>query len=342
MILIGAIAASFKLHRRQIGQFIIGIFFISLFSLILAFCQQYNVRIVLAIANRLYPMPAQDMITYAASRVTGTFANPNAFGGSLTMLSALVLPFAVNIKGLTRYILVPIFIGLGAAILITTASRTSLLGYLAISGLSLVLSLRKGSRFPAFLVMIVIMGTIMFVRGHVYELSLQQRIQDLVTGEKASTLEGYRNRLAIWVDNIKMAKDSLLWGVGPTKAVATTADNGYLFTLVRLGIFGLLIYLLMLFRLLIRGIRTFFCELSPYKKALMLSLTMVLANHIVFEITGEFFWNVKYGAVFSVFLGVLGGLIAQIEDERKYADYIEDDLYNESMELSGQEGQEPL
>jgi O-antigen ligase len=304
---------------------------------VLAFCQQYNIHGVLGLTDRLYPVAAERKMITLGSRAVGTFGNPNDFGGSLAMLAAMILAFAISIKGLTRYFSIAVFLLLGLTILITTASRTALFGYLAVSGISLMLSLRRGSRFPAFLAMIVIVGAIMFVRGHVYELPLHRRVQDILTGYGTPLRDSFEARLGMWVDNIRMAQGSLLWGMGPTKSLVTTVDNGYIFMLVRLGIFGLLIYLLMLLSLFMRGIRAFYHELSPHKKAVMLAATMVLVNHVVFEITGEFFWNIKYGAVLSVFLGMLCGLAAQIKDERRYSDYVEEDLYNESMVLSDRE-----
>jgi O-antigen ligase len=337
MILIAAIMASFNFQRRQARQFIIGISLVSLLSVVLAFCQQYNIHGVLGLTDRLYPVAAERKMITLGSRAVGTFGNPNDFGGSLAMLAAMILAFAISIKGLTRYFSIAVFLLLGLTILITTASRTALFGYLAVSGISLMLSLRRGSRFPAFLAMIVIVGAIMFVRGHVYELPLHRRVQDILTGYGTPLRDSFEARLGMWVDNIRMAQGSLLWGMGPTKSLVTTVDNGYIFMLVRLGIFGLLIYLLMLLSLFMRGIRAFYHELSPHKKAVMLAATMVLVNHVVFEITGEFFWNIKYGAVLSVFLGMLCGLAAQIKDERRYSDYVEEDLYNESMVLSDRE-----
>jgi len=326
MILIAAIAASFNFQRRQARQFVIGISLVSLLSVVLAFCQQNDIYGALGLTYRLYPVTAaaeSKMITYGSSRVVGTFGNPNSFGGSLAMLSATILPFAINIKGLTRYFSLAVFISLGATILITTSSRTALFGYLAVSGVSLILSLRRGSRFPVFLAMIVIIGAIMFVRGHIYELSLHQRVEDILTGKETSLRDVFESRLGIWIDNLRMSQGSLLWGVGPTKAVETTADNGYIYMLVRLGIFGLLIYLLMLLGLFMRGIKAFYHEFSPHKKAVMLAATMVLVNHTVFEIAGEFFWGIKYGAVLSVFLGILCGLSRQIMDEKSLFDNYE-------------------
>jgi O-antigen ligase len=325
MILIAAIMASFNFGEKQIKQFAKGVLIISLMSVILAFIQRFRSWYVSGFVERFYGIEWTLLKEIGmGTRVVGTFGNPNAFGGNLAMLSATILAFAINIKGVTRYFSLAVFIGLGAAILVTTSSRTALFGYLAVSGISLVLSLRRGSRFPAFLAMIVIIGTIMFVREHAQELSLHQRVQEILTGQGETSLrESFEARLGIWVNNLRMAKDSLLWGVGPTKSVETTADNGYVFMLVRLGIFGLLIYLLMLLGLFMRGIRAFYHELSPHKKAIMLAATMVLVNHTVFEITGEFFWNIKYGAVLSAFLGILCGMSRQIKDEKSLFDSYE-------------------
>ncbi len=316
MILIAAIMASFNFGEKQIKQFAKGVLIISLMSVILAFMQRFISWYVSGFVERFYGIEWTRLEGIGiGTRVVGTFGNSNHFGGSLAMLSALILAFTINIKGLTRYFSLAVFIGLGAAILITTASRTALFGYLTVSGISLVLSLRRGSRFPAFLAMIVIVGAIMFVREHAYALPLHQRIRDILTGQETSLREGYETRLGMWIDNLRMAKDSLFWGMGPTKSLVATVDNGYVFMLIRLGIFGLLIYLLMLFCLLMRGIRAFFHELNPHKKAIMLGTTMVLVNHAVFEVTGDFFWGIKYGALFAAFMGLLCGMSRDTLDE---------------------------
>ena len=53
MILIAAIAASFNFQRRQVRQFIMGISFISLISVILAFAHQYDIHGILGLTEKL-------------------------------------------------------------------------------------------------------------------------------------------------------------------------------------------------------------------------------------------------------------------------------------------------
>jgi O-antigen ligase len=317
MILIAAIAASFNFQEKQIRQLMKGILAVGAFSVIFAFFQKYDIFGAIALTDRLYPTPSEfKMLAGTGERVSGTFGNPNQFGGCLVMLGAVALAFSINAKGLMRYISIAVFLSTGAAVIMTSASRTALFGYLTVSGISFVLSLRRGSRLPAFLSMIILVAAITFVSKHLYTFGVHQRVQEIFSRDKTPLAEAASARRAMWINSLRQAAESPIIGVGPTKYFIQTTDNGYIYMILQIGVIGLLVYLAMLLSLFLRGIRGFFLTVSPYRKAAMLAVTMVMVNHAIFEITGEFFWVVKYGEIWAVFAGMLCGLSNQIRNEQ--------------------------
>jgi O-antigen ligase len=315
MILIAAIAASFNFQDRQLRQLMIGVLAISFLSVVFAFFQKYDIFGAIDLTNRLYPLAGRYQILARQARVLGTFGNPNHFGGCLVMFGAVALAFSINARGLMRYISAAAFLGIGAAIIMTTASRTALIGYLTVSGISFVLSLRKGSRLPAFVSMLILAAAILFISRHLFTFEVDPRVQDIFARDKTPLVGAASERMSMWYRSLRMAAESPIIGVGPTKFFVQLTDNGYIFLLLRLGILGLLIYVFMLVGLFFRGMRGFFLAASPYKKAVMLATTMVIVNHAVFEITGEFFWGIKYGEIWAAFAGMLCGLSNQIRSE---------------------------
>ena len=310
-------------------------------SSILAFGQRFQVFGIIKWTQELYGVAGERLTTFSTvkQRVVGTHGNANMFGCSLVMLSAIALAFSINIKGLIKYISLAVFLLLGVTTVFTTASRTAIFGYMVISAMSVVFCMRRGSRLSAFLLLSILIGAIMFMSGHLYEFGLHERVRDLFT-RKGHLEDSYHIRHDMWIGGLKKAGESPIYGVAPSKVRWQTIDNGYIFILMTMGIVGLSLYLLMLVSLFIKGMKAFGHEVDPYKKAFMLALIMVLVNHCVFEITGEFFWNVLHGQVLAVFLGLLCSFATQIRQEQQQYYYSKDheNYYDDSDLLAEDTG----
>jgi O-antigen ligase len=333
MAMIAAIAASFVLEERQINQIFKGTIILSLMSILLAFGQRSGPLTSSALMNKLYifeggQLLTQQMLDVSRSRVMGTFGNANVFGGSLVMLSAVLISFAVNIKGLRKYVSIAVYLTLAATILITTGSRTSVIGLVIISSFSFILSLRKGTRLKALIFFALFAIMLMVVRDNVEQLPINPRLKSIIQGENGvTTIKSFQDRVRMWEDSIKEAKKSILIGVGASKTIVQLTDNGYIYTLLRIGIIGLTIYVSMIISLFVLGIRSFVLTSSPLKRAALLAFTMVVINSAVFEVSGEFFWNIRYGETFAVFMGLLCGLSNQTKYEYQCGAYGENDNY---------------
>lgn len=328
MIFIAAIMASFIFGEKQIKQFVTGILIISLMSVILAFIQRFRFWYVSGFVERYYSVKwtALEKIGTEA-RVVGTFGNPNVFSLCLVMLAALSLAIAINIKGLTKLLAIGIFISLGAAVLITTSSRTGLIAFLMITAISLLLSLRGRAVIPVMLLIILTVGMFIFVRAYADILPLHPRVKFIIgSGEHKSIGAILHSRYLLWDRSVREAKESIILGVGMSKMAYQLTDNGYLITLLRTGIIGLGLYLLMLLRLFILGIKALHVEKRPSQRTVLLTSFMVLITHIIYEITGDYFWNIQYSALFAAFMGLLCGLSNQLRLEHEYNEH--DDFYS--------------
>lgn len=327
MIFIAAIMASFNFGEKQIKQFSRGILIISLMSVILAFIQKYRPWYVSGFVERLYGIEWTKLREIGiGARVVGTFGNANQFGLCLVMLAAVSLAIAINMKGLIRLLAAGTFASLGAAVLITTASRTALIAFLMVTAVSLLLSLRGRAVIPVILLAMLMIGMFIFVRAFADMLPLNPRVKSILgIGEQKSIGEVLHVRYLIWERSVREAKESIIFGEGMSKLGWQLTDNGYLITLLRTGIIGLGVYLLMLLSLFIRGIKALHIEKRLVQRTVLLTSYIVLINHMIFELTGDFFWNVEYSAIFAAFMGLLCSLSRQTLDEKYYRG---EDYYN--------------
>lgn len=320
MILIAAIMASFYFGEKQVKQLAKGILIISLMSVILAFIQKFRYWYVSGLVERFYAIEWTRLEEIGiGARVVGTFGNANQFGLCLVMLAAVSLAIAINMKGLMKLLAAGTFVSLGAAVLITTASRTALIAFLMITAISLLLSLRGRAVIPVILLTMLMIGMFIFVRAYADILPLHPRVKFIIgVGEEKSIGTLLQARYVIWERSVREAKESIIFGAGMSKMTYQLTDNGYLIMLLRTGIIGLGVYLLMLLCLFIRGIKALHIEKRPFQRAVLLMSFIVLINHMIFELTGDFFWTVKYNAIFAAFMGLLCSLSRQALDENYY------------------------
>lgn len=322
MVIIAAITASFNIREKQIRQFYIGLLVIIALSVILAYGQKTG-RFGIALAAKYYATEIErlEKLWTGFGRATGTFGNTNVFAGSLTCFSAIVLPLVVNVKGILKYIILAMLACVVYILLTSIGSRTSIVGFAFILAVALLLSIRKGSRVPTLIVMCIALVSLLFLRQYAQDLPLPERIKDMISPGRGEYLrEGIYVRTQMWKHSFEATKESFIFGVGPQKTETQLTDNGYFFTLLRLGIIGLTLYLLMLWKLFFRGLKAYIKEERLLYRAFMLGFLMVLLTHMVFEVTGEFFWHVKYGTFFAALVGMFCGFSCQIITDYKYVD----------------------
>ncbi len=320
MVLIAAITASFNLQEKQVRQFAKGFLVISSLVAALALVQKFQPYLVSGIIERFYAIEYQRLEISTAgtgSRVVGTFGNPNMFSSCLVSLSAGALAIVINMKGLTKYFAVGVFFALAFTILITTGSRTGYLSFIMITVFAILFSLRGRSLVPAIVVLIFMVLAFVLIRANVDSLPLNPRMKQLVGGD-TSLNDSMAARYRLWRNSIAKAKESPLLGVGVAKSYYQVTDNGYIMMLLRAGLLGLSIYVLMLLSLMWKGVRGLYYETNAIKKTVVLIPVLVLINHMIFEMTADFFWSVQLGELFALFAGMLCGMGGQALVDHNY------------------------
>jgi hypothetical protein len=324
MICIAAIMASFNYGEKQIKQFAKGVLFISLMTITLAFIQRYKPYYLAGFIERFYETEWSRLAIPGkgtGARVVGTFGNTNVFGISMVLLALASLAIGIHMKGPLKLVGIGTFVILAAAVLITTGSRTAFIGLMVATGFAFLLSLHGKAKLPALILMIIIGGTFIFVLEHINELPINPRIKT-VLGGGISIKNSLYSRYVLWQEGLKEAKKTILWGQGTSTEVGSfISDNDYVYTLLLTGMVGLGTYLSMLFFLFIRGLRTLRLEHRPPQRAMLVTSFAILIGHMLFEMTGEFFWDVLYGTLFGAFMGLLCGTSTQSTEEQHSLNY---------------------
>jgi O-antigen ligase len=152
----------------------------------------------------------------------------------------------------------------------------------------------------------LLLGFYLFIQANLESLRLNPRMQVVVGGGAARSLtETLSDRYWFWQRSFEAGMSSPIIGVGASKSVYQLSDNGYLMMFQRAGLVGLTIYLLMIGRLCWRGAKALYVKQESEPRAILLMAFVALVNHVIFEITGDFFWNIAYGGIIAVYLGLL-------------------------------------
>lgn len=327
MTLIAAITGSANFGPHQVRQFGIGLLVISLLNILLAMDQKFGLFGLQGITMRFYGLTYEQTEEQLQrglefSRVSGSFGNTNVFGGILDMLSGLLLAIAINTRRFLRIFSIIVYLLLGFTILFSTASRTGLVVFVMITGLGITLSMRPGSRLSALTFTILALSILFILRGFLANLPLNPRIAQALGGGAESMTVAISGRFYLWTASLQRAAESPLIGVGPSKILGweQLTDNGYLMMLMRLGILGLLTYVIMLISIFIRSTRILIKESRPWQKAILLGCVLAFVTHMLFEITGDFLWRTRYNEFFAAVAGMICGAACQLRIESDFAE----------------------
>jgi O-antigen ligase len=318
MTLIAAIMASFDFTEKHVQQFSKGFLLVALLSIALALVQRYSPHTLSGFVEKYYATQIRSLeITTKGTqaRVVGTLGNANVFAGYLVMMAAGCLAIVLFSKRLIRLVAVVAYFGLASAVVLATASRTGIISLTLVTGVELLLSMQGRARLPALIIFLILVPIFITVRNQAYSLPLNPRTQALIAGEEGAVDRGIQSRFRLWSRSWEEAQSSILFGVGSRKMTYQITDNGYLYTLLKCGLLGLLPYVTMIILLLLRVLRSYFTERDRARRLTIAFGTAVVLSHSLFEFTGDFFWNIGYGAFLAALIGLLCGATSRRRDD---------------------------
>jgi O-antigen ligase len=310
MAFIAAIMASFDFNERHIQQFCKGFVLVALLSIALAMVQRYYPHTLAGFVEQYYATALRSLEIKSKgtqTRVVGTLGNANVFAGYLVMMAAGCLAIVIFSKRLIRLVALAAYLGLAGAVVLATASRTGIISLTIVTGAELLLSMQGRARWSAMVIIVMLTPVFLTVREQAYSLPLNPRTQALIAGKEGAVGDGIQSRFRLWTRSWEEAKSSILFGVGSRKASYQITDNGYLYTLLKCGLLGLIPYVMMLILLLLRGVRAYFAERDRAYRLSIAFGTAIVLSHAIFEFTGDFFWNIGYGAFVAALIGMLCG-----------------------------------
>jgi O-antigen ligase len=307
---IAAITATFSFGPKQTVQFVKGMLFISAIASVFSLVQRFTPYLLSGFVERFYAIDYESLeiaTEGSGSRVVGTFGNPNVWGACLVMLGSVSIPAFIYMKGAIKLMALTVYMTSGLAIFFTTGSRTSVIALMAVSMFAIMFSFRGKAIIWVLIAVLFLFPFFIWLRANVDLLPVNPRMKDFIRGEQTIN-EGLASRYELWRSSLDAIEGSYIFGVGGTHFIRQSrqlSDNGYIMTLLRMGIIGLGVYLLMLIRLLFRGCMAFLREKESHIQCIMLLSLTILVCHMLFEIVADFFFSVQYTAVFGVFMGLL-------------------------------------
>lgn len=314
MILIASIMASLSLQDRELRQFATGFLFLCIVGATLAFVQRYAPFVLSGFIAKWYAgdldkLEIKRQVEY--TRVVGTMGNSNVFAAALVTLAVGALAIAIYMKGLMKLVAIAAYTALGGAIIIATASRTGFIALAVVSGLGVVLSLQRTARWSGMALLVLVAAMFLLLRVFVDELPLNPRMKAVLGGGGDVMDTSFRARFGMWAASAAQASRSPLIGVGGSKMTSQETDSGYVITFLRTGLLGFGVYMTMLLTMGIRGLKSLRVETRAKPRMLLMMTFLVLVGHMMFEITGDFFWHVGYGSMLAAYFGLFCGCCAE-------------------------------
>lgn len=237
---------------------------------IIEYINPFNINLLI---GKIYSVPYYhlDAMVSATKRIVVTGGDPN-IGGFIVTYFLVYYYLKTLMHRNYRYILMTILLLL---CVIATSSRTIFLATLFICGFMGVFN--KNIKMKILIVILIVSGILILFSSEKFQY-LTVGLKQLSTGDNVSM----NIRYLIWEKNLNYFKSSMLLGWGPAKAIHdTVVDGEYVFFLVRYGIIGISIYLL----LLLNNIAMNFKMNDIYSKY-VLFITII---SLFFMITNNFF-----------------------------------------------------
>ncbi|MBI9015960.1 MAG: O-antigen ligase family protein [Phycisphaerae bacterium] len=321
-VVIASVASSFVWKDKQVRQFAFWIMSWVFLAGLLAFVQKFFPYMASGIIEKLYAVEYTRLEIETSSiysRVAGTFGNPNMFGYGLVFLGTTSLTSAIYLKGRYRFWHIVLYLFIGFAVLITTGSRTSLGAFVIVTFMVLIMSLKGNSKIGILFVMFMVIVLYFLVKVNIHSLPLNERVKDVLAGQEGAVEEGIYSRYALWEKSFEAAKESIVFGEGASRITFQLSDNGYIMMLLRTGIIGAILYLSLLIYLIIIGVSSCLNETRQLQKAIVYMGVAALVNHLIFELTADFLWNVELVAIWAAYMGILCGISYQRKQYHFYS-----------------------
>lgn len=255
-----------------------------------------------------YGYPSTRIVRYIednpakAMRLTSTSVDPNSFGGLLAVMTVLACAMAIaRHRSISRWITVPVF-GLCGLAALLTYSRGAWVGIAA--GLTVLAILRYRWMFIPGILAALPVAFLGLGSNFVHRMWLGLTLQDPATKLR---LQEYQNALAI-------IKTHPIFGVGFGNAPSINEQTGvssiYLTLGERVGLVGLLIFLITVGSILLFGLRYWKANRDSIRGDIVLGLLAALSSALTVGIFDHYYFNITFPHMTALFWIVCGMILA--------------------------------
>ncbi|MCG8383005.1 MAG: O-antigen ligase family protein [Gammaproteobacteria bacterium] len=236
------------------------------------------------------------------SRVDGPLYQPNDFGAFIVYTSSMLIALiVVNIRNLKAWVLAPYLLFI-VRLLLSTFSRGAYLGFAAVG---LVSAYVKGKSFLISMGLVAVLAVMLF--PELVPNSLKDRMSQTTEndGIEEKVDQSTESRFVLWDAAVEMTKESPLIGKGfkafrYLKAEYTKEDvresdthSMYLYLSSQMGIPVLVLFLLILWKLFIKGRNLYLTSDDKVEKAIGLSAASMVAGVAVINVFGSRMVNIE-------------------------------------------------
>jgi O-antigen ligase len=302
-VMVAWIVCSCRLTDSQIRMLLYMIFFVAILHTAMMFFNRIWPDEVARFTELLYASDIERVLGQV--RNVGKWNNPNFAGLFINLLALSGLVLFVCRGGIWGLLGLAVYISGALQILTLVASRTAFMVYVLNSIIIVIFAPKRRLHLLVLLPLGFILGA-MFIAFYSYIFEISTRMDVVLGGDVGEINTAMLSRYELWKLSLRYASESPVFGIGAAKMFYGRAvDNGYLYALLRTGIVGAFFYILFLVVVMFKSFSNITSNKDVYIKGLSLFAFVVVFQHLLYEMTADFFWAPDYNVVFGFFIGLI-------------------------------------
>ena len=229
-----------------------------------------------------------------AERAIGTWVDPNAFGGVLSVMACMIAPQLFAERPVLKRWLTAGVLGLVVLMLVLTFSRTSMLGFGV--GLVFIAFMRYRKIIPLMVVGVLLLLLLPQTQAYI------ERFTEGFAGADLAT----QMRIGEYTDSLRLISQYPVFGIGftgsPSINLYTDVASLYLIMANQIGLVGVGVYLLAIAGVFAYGLRSWrYAKRDPRLAAIHLGFHAVLLTAVVSGVTDHYFFRSDFQASITLF-----------------------------------------
>lgn len=238
-----------------------------------------------------------------AERAIGTWVDPNAFGGVLSVMACMIAPQLFAERPVLRRWLAAGLLGVVVLMLVLTFSRTAMVGFAI--GLVFIAVMRYRKVLPLMVVGALLLLLLPQTQAYI------ERFTEGFTGADLAT----QMRIGEYTDSLRLISQYPVFGIGftgsPSINLYTDVASLYLIMANQIGLMGVIVYLVAIAGVFVYGLVSWrYARHDPRLTAIHLGYHAALLTAVVSGVTDHYFFRSDFQASITLFWIVIALALA--------------------------------